>query len=291
MFSYFVLPRNEVLNKGRFDYRGSLFWAIGIIVLIYGLTMVESFGWNRYVAITIAIGLLLVFFFYKYEKKNKEPLVDMSLFDDPIFLKGNIAKLISFITLIVVTLFLPFYYQDGRGMEPYQVGILMMVMPITISFVAPLSGYLSDKYGYVIFTVGGMALLSANLFMFSRVDLDTPLYLVVASQVLFGVANGMFQSPNNSLVMSVVPQTHLGISGGIIATMRNFGKSFGIALSVTIFSARLKIYTRSFNEQEAFINALSDIFLVASVIAFVGLLICISDVKYLRNRESCEDSV
>jgi len=291
ILSFFILPKDNIPEtKGKFDYLGASLWLIGVVALIIGLTRVETLGWSKNVILTTSFGLVLLLLFYRIETKSKEPLIDMNLFKNPIFLKGNITKLISFITLIMVTLFLPFYFQDGKGLEPYQVGLLMMVMPITLSVISPLSGYLSDKYGYVILTVGGMALLSSNLFLFSRITLDTPIYLVIAAQIIFGIATGMFQSPNNTLIMSVVPKSQLGIAGGIIATMRNFGKVVGIALSVGIFSARLRIYTETRGE-EAFINALSDIFLVAAVIAFLGLVICISDIKHIKDINSHKDVV
>lgn len=291
VLSYFILPRDNIsITKEKFDYFGAVLWLTGIMALIIGLTRVETLGWSKNVILTTVSGLLLLLLFYKIETKSKEPLIDMNLFKNPIFLKGNITKFLSFITLIFLTLFLPFYFQDGKGLEPYQVGLLMMVMPSTMSIIAPLSGYLSDKYGYVIFTVGGMALLSLNLFLFSRVTLNTPIYLVVVSQIIFGIATGMFQSPNNSLIMSVVPKSQLGVSGGIIATMRNFGKVVGIALSVSIFSVRLRIYS-NIKGEEAFINALSDIFLVAAVIAFLGLIICISDIKHIKDVNNCKHAI
>ena len=51
--------------------------------------------------------------------------------------------------------------------------------------------------------------------------------------------NGLFQSPNNSLIMSTVPKDKLGIAGSINALVRNIGMICGIVLSTTLLYNRM----------------------------------------------------
>ncbi|MDN5323038.1 MAG: hypothetical protein PWQ67_1492, partial [Clostridia bacterium] len=221
---------------------------------------------------TIFIGVILLSIFIKMEIKRSQPLIDLNLFKNPVFASGNFAGFISFVTMFFITIFMPFYFQEVKGYEPQQIGLFLMVFPVAMAIVAPMSGYLSDKFGYMIFTTGGMALMFINLLALSRISTATPVYLVVIAQFVFGIAMGMFQSPNNSSVMGVVPKPKLGIAGGIIATMRNFGMVMGIAISVSIFSARVRLYS-GLEKKEAFVSALGDVFLVAACLALVGLLV------------------
>ncbi|WP_223889756.1 hypothetical protein [Lactobacillus paragasseri] len=45
---------------------------------------------------------------------------------------------------------------------------------------------------------------------------------------------GLFQSPNNSVIMSSVDQQFLGIAGSVNSLVRNFGMELRVSLSTII---------------------------------------------------------
>lgn len=260
-----LIPEEQGIKIKKFDYQGTFTWAIGIILLLIGFTQVETKGWTFSVLSLIFIGLFSIILFVKIESKIKEPLLDLTLFKNPIFTTGNIAGFLSFVTLFFLNLFMPFYFQEIKGFSPQKIGFIMMSYPIAMSLVAPVSGYLSDKYGFRIFTCLGMGLLTLNFLVLSRITANSPTYLLILSQCMAGIGMGIFQSPNNSSVMGVVPPNKLGIAGGVLATMRNLGMVLGIALSVSIFSFRL-------NYVGDFALALGETYLVAAFVALGGLI-------------------
>ena len=50
---------------------------------------------------------------------------------------------------------------------------------------------------------------------------------------------GLFQSPNNSLIMSTVPKDKLGIAGSVNGLIRNLGMVCGIALATALLYNRM----------------------------------------------------
>jgi MFS family permease len=60
--------------------------------------------------------------------------------------------------------------------------------------------------------------------------------------VLLGVGIGMFQPPNNSLIMGSVSRDRLGTASALIATLRQVGLSLGLALAATLYSHRILIH-------------------------------------------------
>lgn len=276
--SIYLLPKEKVNKFKSFDFLGAFLWAIGIVSLIYGLSLIEELGITTKVITYIAVGVLGLLLFIKIEFKNNDPLLDLELFKDPIFTTGNIAGLLSFVAMFFANLFMPFYFQEVKGIEANHVGLLMMAFPLSMAFIAPLSGTLSDKFGYRILTTTGMGLMALNLFALSKISATSPTPLIVFAFGVFGVCMGLFQSPNNSSVMGVVPKPKLGIAGGILATMRNLGMVLGIALSVTLFSYRQKFYL-DLQVQEKFANALGDTFFFAGFIALIGLVLSFTRAK------------
>ena len=61
-------------------------------------------------------------------------------------------------------------------------------------------------------------------------NLQTPIWLFMFFVGLVGLGNGIFQAPNNTIVMSSVGVQDLGVAGGINALARNLGMVFGISL-------------------------------------------------------------
>jgi hypothetical protein len=77
-----------------------------------------------------------------------------------------------------------------------------------------------------------------GLILAAKLQLDAELWLIMVSQALMGLGNGLFQSPNNNSVMSSVQPRQLGIASGINALARNFGMVSGTAVAVSILEYR-----------------------------------------------------
>lgn len=82
-----------------------------------------------------------------------------------------------------------------------------------------------------------MLLISIALFFLSRIT-PTQGYISIAWPLaLMGIGIGIFISPNNSTVMSAIPQAHRGVASGTVAASRNLGMAVGVALSGLIFNS------------------------------------------------------
>lgn len=80
-------------------------------------------------------------------------------------------------------------------------------------------------------------MVSIALFFLSRLT-PTQAYISVAWPLaLMGIETGIFVSPNNSTVMSAIPQAHRGVASGTVASSRNLGMALGVALSGLIFNS------------------------------------------------------
>lgn len=114
--------------------------------------------------------------------------------------------------------------------SPEMTGLLMMAYPVVISVTAPSSGTLSDKIGSELLTFLGLLIISIGLFLMAFLNEHTPVVLFLAIVVVMAFGAGLFQSPNNSLIMSTVEKDKLGIAGSVNALIRNLGMSVGTAM-------------------------------------------------------------
>src|SRR3546814_3807899 len=58
---------------------------------------------------------------------------------------------------------------------------------------------------------------------------------IIAAMFVTGMGFGFFQTPNNRAMLSSAPRHRSGVAGGLQATTRVFGQSFGTALVAIAF--------------------------------------------------------
>lgn len=154
-----------------------------------------------------------------------------------------------------------------------------MVYPIILSVVAPVSGYMSDKFGSEFLTFIGLMLTSLGLLLMSTLNEHSNLISLTIFVSLMSAGNGLFQSPNTSLIMSTVPKNKLGIAGSVNALVRNLGIVFGISLSTTILYNRMShkmgyhVVNYINGRDDVFVYGMSYVYIMASSVCLLGALL------------------
>ena len=142
-----------------------------------------------------------------------------------------------------------------------------------------MSGHLSDKIGSEILTFIGLVFTSIGLFSMSFLNENSAVTTMVSFIGIMSVGMGLFQSPNNSLIMSTVSRDKLGVAGSINALVRNVGMVCGIALATTLLygmmSSRLGIRVTDYipGRSDAFLYGMNIVYITASVICIIGAVL------------------
>ncbi|MEW6057899.1 MAG: MFS transporter [Bdellovibrionota bacterium] len=276
----FLVRLQVSISKLRyFDWLGAILWMFiqfGYSLAIDRENVLGLAGPLQKIIMFGALGLLALFLIWEWS--IKDPVLDLTLFKSRLFLAANISSLFNFVAISSLTLLMPFYLQNVRDYPPHQVGLMMTAIPLTIFFVAPIAGRLSDKYGSRVLSTVGMTLLCLTLGALSLpwqglVTKNTS--VLVLYLVACGAGIGLFQSPNNNAIMGAVARTHLGVASALLATVRNFGLVTGAALSTTLLM-RFYVEQASFNgplssPAQNFITAMRYTFLTLAVICSFGI--------------------
>jgi len=286
LFGLFWSARILAADKGRpgqsFDVPGALTFSAGLTLLLLVLSKGQEWGWSSAPVLAFApasLALLALFLFI--ERKVPQPMLDLSLFRNRLFLSANASSLLNFMAQFAVYFLLPFYILDIRHLAPQHAGFLMTASPLVVFFVAPLSGSLSDRIGSRTLSSLGMGIIAVGMFLLSRIPLDAPLPAIAAVLALIGLGVGLFQSPNNSAIMGAVPRQRLGIASGMLATMRNVGMVMGIAVAGAVFAIRHAYHLETLSraglsgtslEALAFTSGMHDAFFAGGVLALLGVL-------------------
>lgn len=227
------IPKEWKTYEGEpIDKTGSILYAIGILLFIYGFTtLVQPTG-----LIYTIIGIILLIIFGAWELKQKSPVFNMKLFKNSKFTSSNIASLCSYLAIMVVTTILNYHFQYVRNWSPQMAGLILITTPIIMAIMAPNAGKLSDKINPQKLAATGMAIAAIALTILTFLDAQTPLYLIILAMILQGVGMGLFSSPNMNAIMSSVPPKYAPTASASQATMRTIGQTMSLGLLTLIFA-------------------------------------------------------
>jgi EmrB/QacA subfamily drug resistance transporter len=234
----FILPRDQrAKTEEKIDYLGAAFFALGLGILVLAFNEGVKLGWGSPTIIGyFAGGVVLLALFVLNELKAAHPLIDLRLFRSATFFVGNLTSMLSYYVLFAIMFLMPFYLEKVLGYGVALTGFLLTPLLLAMAVVAPLSGYISDKYGSKVMTTSGLVVsaLACLTFLYIGEMVSFPLLLSII--VLLGVGMGFFTPSNNSAIMAAAPTDRLGMAGGILNMTRSLGLILGVDVSGGIFT-------------------------------------------------------
>lgn len=146
------------------------------------------------------------------------------------------ASAFSFAAQMAAFVSLPFYFKEVLHYSYGDVGILLGVWSIGVAVMAPVAGYLSGRYAIAVLCGIGAAGMAAGMTWVVLLPASTAFLWLILAMLVGGVGFGFFQTPNNRALLAGAPRHRSGAAGGMQATTRVFGQSFGTALVAVSFN-------------------------------------------------------
>ena len=172
VITFFMSTKNfpkAISNKDeKLDIKGAALFTLAIIVLFGAMNIGQEYGYTHPIIILAFISsVVFLYAFIQVEKRVDMPLLQLEIFENELFSVSVFCAFISFIAISCSTIIQPFYLQDVLKLTPAMTGIFMMVYPLILTIVAPVSGYLSDRVGSEVLTFIGLMGTSIGLFLMS----------------------------------------------------------------------------------------------------------------------------
>ncbi len=287
------LPKNhEKKPQGKMDMVGAILFILTIVPLFTALNEGVRLGFTHpFILLGLAVAIVSFIIFLLIERKKKNPLLQLQIFKNKLFSLSIFCGYVTFVAIFCNNIILPFYLQNAMSYSPLQTGLILMIYPLILTVVAPTSGHLSDKIGSEVLTFIGLVLVSISLLFMATLNETSSLPILILFLCFMSLGMGLFQSPNNSLVMSTVPRDKLGIAGSINALVRNLGMVCGIVLATTMLysmmSIRIGYHVTDYipGRADAFIYGMKAVYITAAIICFIGTILTFFRLYGKKNRE------
>jgi predicted MFS family arabinose efflux permease len=252
----------------RFDLIGSLIYAVAIIGIILGVSLLPAIKslW------VILIGVIGVFIFIRWELNVAYPVFDIKLFKtNRVFAFSCLAALINYSSTFALTFLMSLYLQDIKALSPKFAGLVLISQPVIMASFSPIAGRLSDHIEPRIVATLGMILSTIGLFLLTFLDQGTSLGYIILCLIVLGFGFAFFSSPNTNAIMSSVENRFYGIASGAIGTMRSLGQMLSMGIATVIFSIFIG-RTQITEEQYPYLmKSIVVAFIIFALISFGGI--------------------
>jgi EmrB/QacA subfamily drug resistance transporter len=266
------LHLDETLSKKfRLDLFGALLWVVMMAALVLVLGEIGNSGRVETNTAVLMILLVATFLLFIYrERRAEEPLLDLSVFKVRRFSLTVLSMVVFFISMNMVTILGPFYFEGVLVYDPVTVGFIFMVLPAITMFGSPLVGRIYDRKRIFPYTTIAHLIRAAAFFMMAYAFMDANVPLVLIAFAVMGLGTCIFQTPNNAELMMALPMKKSGLASSIQATTRNLSLAVGVSLATILMTLMMGSMDYGAIAGGPLAGELSDS--VATAVAFGGVL-------------------
>lgn len=291
-------------RKVKIDYAGATLLSLGIATLLLWITFAgTSFEWASWqTAAMVGGSILLLALAVWVESRASEPIIPLHLFKNRTLVMAVVASIAVGVALFGTSVFLSQYMQLARGKTPTQSGLLTIPMIVGLLVSSTISGQIISRTGrYKKFMIAGAVLLTTGLGLMGTIHFDTSFGLVGLYLVIIGAGVGMLMQNLVLAVQNTLDVKEIGSGTSTVAFFRTLGGALGVSALGVVLSHRVTSLIASglaglgidpsamgssgaipdlstlpepvrIVVEQAFGNAIADLFLVAAPVALVSLI-------------------
>ena len=238
LLAYRYLPADQrkadTVGSG-FDPLGSLL--LGLTLGAYALAM--TLGRGHFGPLNIALLLVTcvgVGLFIRVEARVAAPLIRLGMFRDP-QLSASLAMSLLVTTVMMATLVVgPFYLARALGLDAVGVGLVLSVGPLVAALAGVPAGRMADRFGARRMTLAGLIALGLGCFTLSVLPRTFGIAGYLAPMVIITLGYAVFQTANNTVVMSNVAPDRRGLVSALLNLSRNLGLITGASVLGAVFA-------------------------------------------------------
>src|SRR5690606_24798317 len=214
IFSIKYLVTTEPNRSVKFDTIGFILVTIGIGSLLYVLGQgrdIEHFANFTNISLII-IGIIALIIFIKYEVKQEQPLLNLSVFKIKTFRYSMYVTVAASIGLFSALFLLPYLLQDVYGYSEIETGLIFLPSAIASGIFMTIGGKILDVKGPKYVVPIGILIITVASVLFGFVNITTGFWILLIINTLHGFGLGFGNMPATTAGMNAIPE-HLVAQG------------------------------------------------------------------------------
>lgn len=245
------VPASGTEPGARLDRGGLLLSIVLLGALVYTIIEAPAHGWtSSRTLLGFALALVAAVAFVWWERRQRDPLIDVSLFTNLRFSAASGAVTVAFFALFGFIFLITQFFQLLQGYGPLETGVRILPVALSIAVGSVVGTQLAvTRLGTKAVVFIGLLVLGAAFAWVAVIDVDVPYVQVAAQMVLLGGGLGLTTAPATDSIMGVVRPEQAGAGSAVNDATRQIGGTLGVAVVGSIFST---LYARHLSESETF---------------------------------------
>jgi MFS family permease len=245
-----------VTERVHLDLLGSVLWALGMGLAIFGVLFSSDWGWilpaeggPSWLGMSPVIwlilgGLVTIRLFMQHVRRlaaaDGEPLITPSIFANRQMTGGLIMFFFQFVVMMGLFFVIPLYLSVALGLSAIDTGL--KITPLSVMMLIAAAGipkFFPAASPRRVVEVGLVAAIIGIVVLFSAMDVNASAAIVTVPLLLIGAGMGALASQLGAVTVSAVPDEQSPEVGGLQNTASQFGASLGTALAGAILISAL----------------------------------------------------
>ncbi|HDR7662432.1 MFS transporter [Bacillus wiedmannii] len=240
--------KNEERIISKIDWGGLVLSSTAIFSLTLILVKGNTWGWQSNIALfCYALSAISLVLFVLVERKIHNPMVNLKLFQDRMFVGASIVVILSNLFLIGVTVLLPTFLTKIQGRTEIEAAFLVTPISAMIFFVSPVAATLIQKLGKVTIILSGFLVMGLSYYWLQMIGVNSTNIEIIIPCMILGVGYGLVVGPITVLSASSFEGELLTASQSVVSMLRQVG----IVLAVAIFVSNLT-YNLAVNKENVY---------------------------------------
>ncbi|WP_102127428.1 MDR family MFS transporter [Deinococcus planocerae] len=247
------MPRLASGLEAKVDWLGAFLILVFTVPLLLALTWGAdgNYAWTSPLILGLfglSAASLVAFLFV--ESRHESPILPLTLFRNPTFAWGAVARFLIGAGFLGAILFLSLYLVNVQGVSATAAGTATIPLTVGLIIGSIASGQIASRIGrYKPLILIGLALTVVGFFSLSTLSADTPYGGVVLRMVLLGLGLGPALPLFTTALQLAVKPWEIGVATSAGQFFQQMGSTIGTAIFGALLTAGLSTqFTRNFEQ-------------------------------------------
>lgn len=224
--------------------------ALGFGGVVYGLSQIGAVADESLSAVSrtsafvlgligLAVGLIgLAAFLWRqvFLQRRDRALLDLRVFTSLGFTLSMIQMFLLSLAFFGAITVVPLYLQDALELPALGAGLIVLPGALAMGLLGPLIGRIYDARGTRVLLIPGAILTASVLWFYTTIRIDTPLWLVLVTQILLFVGLALSFTPLFTASLASLKPKFYSYGSAVIGTVQQVAGAAGTAVMVSVFT-------------------------------------------------------
>ena len=281
VIGFFALERGGETNKNvTLDILSVVLSSLGFGGLLYGLSLIGSYGVSVDSAIGTIVGAVCIVLFFRRQLRMEHPMLQVRVLQNHKFLVATIIGMIVQGALLAAGILVPIYLQSYMGFSATVSGLVLLPGSVIMGAMGPIAGRLFDRHGPRVLSLIGTGVLTLTTVAFVFLGPTTSLAWLTIVYTLRLFSLSLVNMPITTWGMNALSNELMNHGTSVNNTLRQVAGSLGTAIIVSVSTIATNLSQSTLGQPAANFFGIDAAFAVSALlclIAFIMVAVLVKD--------------